>query len=414
MKRAGFLYDGICDMDNIRLAFWKAQRGKATRRSVIAFRSRLNDNLAEIRNAFASGDFKLGNYTCFPVFDPKERMICAAPFRERVMHHAAINVCAPFFEKRLIHDTYACIKGRGLDPCLDRARSFCRRFERYLKMDVHKYFDSISHDRLESLMRKYFKDARLLGFFDAVIDTYEKAPGRGIPIGNLTSQYFANAYLCAVDRLAKETLRVGGYVRYMDDFVLFSDSADELKAARKTIREFCKDALDLELNEPGMNRCESGLKFLGYVLRPGSVRLTLRAKRRFKRKMAEAERADDGRKAQALLSFLKRADASGFIRKTILGSPAEGANRVNRGGSWNNNARNCRPANRDRNEPGNRNNNLGFRVALAPSSRTWRMPFSGQAGGPVAREGDEKPRPAGLVDGADAPAERPAEPFLRK
>ena len=147
MKRVGYLFDQIVDSDNIRLAFWKAQKGKSGKGAIQKFRQNLGAHLAEIRDAFLIGDFRLGNYTYFPVFDPKERMICAAAFRERVMQHAVMNVCETFFEVRQIYDSFACRKGKGLDACLKRTVAFCRQHGWYLKMDVHKYFDSIPHDR---------------------------------------------------------------------------------------------------------------------------------------------------------------------------------------------------------------------------------------------------------------------------
>ena len=232
-------------------------------------------------------------------------------------------------------------------------------------MDIHKYFDSIPHDRLKALLRRYFKDGSLLVYFDAIIDSYQKTPKRGIPIGNLTSQYFANAYLGVLDHYVKEQLRVKGYVRYIDDFVVFANGRDDLKAFRDTIFQFCEGMLGLELNEPRMNICRAGLRFLGYVMRPDGIRLSLRAKRRFRAKLAIADRNEDQAKAQALVAFTERADATGFRRKVIFGSSAEGAYRVNRGGSWNNNARNCRSANRNRNNPDNRNNNNGFRLCCS-------------------------------------------------
>ena len=403
MKRIGNLFDRVVEPENLRLSFYKAQKGKGGKSAIARFRENLDEQLCEIRNAFISGDFKLGRYTYFPVFDPKERMICAAAFCERVMQHAVMNVCEPYFESRQISDSYACRKGKGLDACLKRTVEFCGRYEWYLKMDVHKYFDSIPHDRLKALLRRFFKDGFLLGFFDAIIDSYQKNPGSGIPIGNLTSQYFANAYLGVLDHHVKEVLRVKGYARYMDDFVVFAKSRDEMKELRDKIIGFCGEVLGLGMNASRMNRCSAGLHFLGYVMRQDGIRLTLRAKRRFRVKLAIADKEESQSKAQALVAFTERAKAVGFRRKVIFGSSAEGAYRVNRGGSWNDNARNCRPANRDRNSLGIRNNNLGFRVALAPSSRTRRMPFGEQADDPVVLRKDDKtnrPTPESLK-GAD-------------
>ena len=411
MKRFGNLYERICEPDNLRLAFWKAQKGKAGKRAIMAFRADLDANLGEIRHAFETGNFRLGDYRFFPIYDPKERVICAAAFRERVMHHAVMNVCEPVFEAYQIFDSYAGRKGKGVDACLSRAAGFCRRYGYYLKLDIHKYFDSIPHDRLKRLLRKRFKDPGVLAFFDSSIDSYEVTPGRGVPIGNLSSQFFANLYLAPLDHRVKEEWRVGGYVRYMDDFVLFSDDPAELKRLREEARRFCGEELGLEWNEPCMNSCGAGLRFLGYVIRGDRIRLSLSSKRRFRAKIAMANRDEDQEKAQALVAFTERADAKGFRRKTIFGASAEGEYRVNRGGSWNNNAENCRSANRNRNTPDNRNNNLGFRVVLSPSSVTGRMPFSEQADAPVAPErDDETKRLHGLVGGADTPVERPQEP----
>ena len=218
-----------------------------------------------------------------------------------------------------------------------------------------------------------------------------------------------------LDHHVKEVMRIRGYVRYMDDFVVFAQSRDELKVLRDKIINYCGEVLGLEMNESRMNRCSAGLHFLGYVLRSGGVRLTLRAKRRFSSKLARACKEESQSKARALVAFTERADAVGFRRKVIFGSCAEGAYRVNRGGSWNNNARNCRCANRDRNSPDIRNNNLGFRVALAPSSRTRRKPFGEQACEPVVMRNDDKTtRLPGLVVGMDVPIERPSEPPFRK
>jgi retron-type reverse transcriptase len=367
MKRAGNLYGAICDRDNLRLAWVKARRGKADRPDVQAFAANAAAELEALEADLRARRWNLGHYTHFTIHDPKERIITAAPFRERVLHHAVMNVCEPYFEKWQLDVSHACRKGRGLDTALAAARRHARRNGWHLKLDVRKYFDSIPHDRLLARLGRRFKDETLLELFAAILDTYETLPGRGLPIGNLTSQFFANFHLEPLDRYVQETLRVRGYVRYMDDFVLWGDSREGMKTLERQVRTFCGEELSLELKPIVLNRTAAGLGFLGYVVRPDGMKLSARAKRRFRGKIAEADRMQDGVRAQALCAFVRRADSLAWRRKILFGASDQGSNRVNRGGSWNNNARNCRSANRDNNDPGNRNNNLGLRLALLPA-----------------------------------------------
>lgn len=379
MKRAGNLYERIAEPENLRLAFWKAQKGKSAKPDVRLFAEKLEENLAALRRELLSGKVQVGDYHYFTIYDPKERVICAASFRERVLHHALINVCEPYFEAYQIRDSYACRKGKGLDAAIARLREFCGSCGWYLKLDVHKYFDTISHEILFHLLCRRFKDKALLCLMEQIIESYETLPGRGIPIGNLTSQYFANLYLGRLDHYVKETLRIRGYLRYMDDFVLLADSRKELKKYYGKIKEFLKEDLSLELNEPKLNRCRDGVPYLGYKVRQDCFRLSARAMRRFTQKYKQAEQnlacgtwdqpvySDH---VLPLLAFVQRADSKGFLCKVVGGregisSTGEGSNRVIRGGSWNNNANNCRSANRNNNNPDNNNNNNGFRVALS-------------------------------------------------
>lgn len=204
MKRAGNLYHKIAELDNLELAFWKAQNGKSSKTAVVKFRKNLSQNLNEIRKEFIENRVKMGNYSYFTIYDPKERMICAASFKERVIQHAVVNVCNDEFEKFQIFDSYACRKGKGVDACLKRAVEFCKKYRWYLKLDIHKYYDSIHHDIMMNILRSRFKDGVLLAFFSNLLGTYCLSEKRGIPIGNLLSQYFANMYLAVLDHEIKE------------------------------------------------------------------------------------------------------------------------------------------------------------------------------------------------------------------
>ena len=324
MKRIGGLYEKIAEPENLRLAFWKAQRRKSGKQDILRYRENLEENLNQLREGLLSGSIDIGHYHYFTIYDPKERMICAADFGERVLHHAIINICEPFFETYQIYDSYACRKGKGLDAAIVRLQKFVRTYPWYLKLDVHKYFDTISHDKLLCLLKRRFKDIRLITLFRGIIESYETGTGCGIPIGNLTSQYFANLYLGLLDHYVKEGLRIKGYLRYMDDFVLLADSKKELKEYYIKIKNFLEKNLLLELNEPQMNRCELGIPYLGYRIMRNTFRLSRRSKLRFKQKYQEAERSlTNGNWSQKeyadhilpLLSFVQRADTKGFLRK---------------------------------------------------------------------------------------------------
>ncbi len=172
---------------------------------------------------------------------------------------------------------------------LSRAQEFARRFPFFLKIDVRKYFDSISHETLLSRLRLLFKDRRLLDLFERIVHSFRGNLGRGLPIGSLTSQHLANFYLGWFDRYAKETLRLKGYVRYMDDMALWADSAATLKTALALAREHLWAQLRLELKDyPYINRTEHGMNFLGCRVFSDRITLNRASRVRFRRKLAPA------------------------------------------------------------------------------------------------------------------------------
>jgi len=394
MKRVSNLYKSIAEPENLRLAFWKAQRGKTGKAEVCSFRHNLNKNLAEMRRQLLNHEVRIGDYHYFTIYDPKERRICAASFPERVLHHAIMNMCEPVFERYQIHDSYASRKGKGTYAALERARCFTRRYRWFLKLDVRKYFDSIDHQVLKRLLGRLFKDREVLDLFDRIIESYAVSEGRGVPIGNLTSQYFANHFLGTVDHLVKECLRTAGYVRYMDDMVLWHNDRQTLLKAGRSIRMFITEHLQMDLKPDCMNDGGHGLPFLGYLVFPEQVKLARRSRRRFQRRMLLAresllsglwDQTNFSLHVLPAIAYTQYAHARGFRRKIVnnLWVPSEGSNRVNRGGSWNNSASNCRVANRNNNAPTNTNNNIGFRVALAPpAQRNGRMSSTEQDGIP--------------------------------
>lgn len=327
MKRHGLLMGEIVDGENLRVAFWKAAKGKRGKTECIEFAERLDENLALLGAELRDGSVELGNYHYFKVHDPKERLICAASFRERVLHHALMNICGPLLERAAIFDSHACRKGKGRLTAIARAQGHARANGWFLKMDIRKYFDSVDHTVLRTLLGRKFKEAGLLRLFGRILESYGTAPGRGLPIGNLTSQHFANFYLAPLDRFITERLGRGAYVRYMDDFVAWGEGGAELRDVLDRVRIFLAEELRLDLKgESVINRTRFGMDFLGCRLFPGVVRLARRSKVRFSRKFRRYEKAHQcGRwnslqlqqRVQALLAFLLPVDSLNFRRKTV-------------------------------------------------------------------------------------------------
>lgn len=422
MKRTGHLLGQVAEPANLELAFWKAARGKNANRGVVEYRSRLEENLETLRAGILDGTVEVGRYHYFTIHEPKEREICAAAFSERVLHHALINVCGPIFEKRLVFDTYACRDGKGRIKALERAQHFSRRHSWYLKLDVRRYFDSIDQSAMLSLLERILKDREVLGIFKRIIGSHSVMPGKGLPIGNLTSQHFANLYLGELDHYAKEVLRAPGYVRYMDDFVLWADDKATLRRWFSEVTDFLGGELKLETKPPQINRTRHGMPFLGCLLRANHLRLDARGRRRFAGKLHALEKgyaageisglALQGR-ASAMIAHTETSGGGGFRRALLarngfgvaaMDGPVSGSNRVLRGGNWDNDSSNCRLANRNNNSPGNTNNNIGFRSVRSSEDSPQREPDSDPVTIPsvpqhAARQSaNARPVPVGVVE----------------
>lgn len=178
MKRANHLMPQIVDKESLYLAFWKARRGKNGVKYVETYRNNLEQNLNQLADDLKSGNISVGNYTYFKIYDPKERLICAARFEERVLHNALMNVCHPFFEKYQINESYASRKNKGTYAALDKALHYQKKYRWFLKLDVRKYFDSIHHQVMQNLLKQRFKESLLLHIFGKIIDSYSSAPNR--------------------------------------------------------------------------------------------------------------------------------------------------------------------------------------------------------------------------------------------
>mgnify|MGYP003835745527 FL=1 len=258
-------------------------------------------------------------------------------------------------------------------PC---AQVLCRKHRYFLKLDVHKFFDSIDHNILKQMLRRRIKDPDILWLADIFIDhpVPWTRPGKGIPIGNLTSQHFANFYLFGLDHFIKQVLRIKPCIRYMDDLVLFADEKKLLWDAAARIEEYLNDRLELKIKGGSVLLAPvlQGLPFLGVRIFPGVIRASRQGWRRFRRKalrndrwLATGKMDEDawGRSMASLVGHLKQADSRNLRASFFKARGGRGANRVMRGGSWNNDAQNCRSAIRNRIKPDNRNDNVGFRLS---------------------------------------------------
>lgn len=326
MKRYGHIVELIADYNNILYAYYKALRGHRFSAQVSFFSSELDDNIRKIRDTLEKGEIIIHPFNKFIITDPKIRQICAPTFFDRVQQHAIMNVCHDFFDRRLISDTYASRPGKGVYAALDRIMEFSRRFDLYVKLDVRKYFDSIDHEILKKELARLFKDLRLLAIFYKIIDSYEVLPGKGIPIGNLTSQYFANLYLSKIDFYMKSKYGVRGYIRYMDDVVMFGKNKDEIKKMMTAFISFAKNNLLLEIKPPVLGWCTQGITVLGYKVFSYYMKLSRKGKYRFKNKMSSLFRMLNNGiisqeqfalKSIPLIAFTKHAETLNY-RKMVL------------------------------------------------------------------------------------------------
>jgi len=286
MKRIDNIYEQIASLANLQQADAKAQKGKSNQYGVMIHNRHQESNLLVLRDLLLSKRYRTSQYDIFNVHEPKERVVYRLPyFPDRITHHAIMNVLEPIFVSTFTADTYSCIKKRGIHKLLTNLKRDLKDTEgtRYcLKFDIKKFYPTVDHAVLKSLLRRKFKDGDLLWLLDEIIDS---APG--LPIGNYLSQYLANFYLTYFDHWIKEQMGVGYYYRYADDIVILSGEKPSLHAMLHDIRQYM-GTLKLEVKEnhqifPVESR---GIDFVGYVFRHSHIRLRKGIKKNFARKLA--------------------------------------------------------------------------------------------------------------------------------
>jgi len=281
------------------MAAKEALRGKRTRLPGAMFFADQEKELPALHEELSDGTYRHGGYHYFRIYEPKERLVAAAPFRDRVVHHAIVRVIEPIFEKRFIEDSFACRPGKGTHAAMRRALHFARRFPYALKCDVRKYFPSIDHEVLMGLLGRVIGDVGLLELIGRILASHSdgvrqewpvggglfdaQTHHRGLPIGNLTSQFCANVYLNPLDHFVKHELRSKGYVRYMDDFILFGDDRRCLKDWGRRVQDNLAELrLKMHTDKYRLMTTACGVDFVGFVVfGDGRVRVRSASVKRF-------------------------------------------------------------------------------------------------------------------------------------
>ncbi len=283
MKRLAVSLGELASWDNLLLATWKAARGKRSRPQVQAFLADLDGALARLAAGILDGAVPVGRYREFLIHDPKLRRIHAACFEDRVLHHAILNLVGPVFERSLVDSSYACRPGMGSHAAVLRAQQHLRRHAWFGQVDVAGYFPAINHVTLKGLLARCFKGGDFLALLGRIIDGYEAVPGHGLPIGALTSQHFANHYLDGADRLLRTHPAVCAHLRYMDDMLWWCARREDVREVLAELSAYLAAERGLCLKPaPEINRSSHGLRFCGYRIKPGTIRLTRRKQRRYR------------------------------------------------------------------------------------------------------------------------------------
>lgn len=393
------LFEQIANFQALHAAARRAVKGKRRKSGAACFFANLEREVLTLERQLCDGSYRPGRYTVIEVLDPKKRLVSAAPFRDRVVHHALCAVVCPIFEAGFIGHTFANRTAKGTHRAIAAYEHYRDRHAHVLRCDIFRYFPSIDHAILKTAFRRRIACASTLALMDTIVDGSNRQEPvnlyfdgddlfvpferrRGLPIGNLTSQFFANLYLDGFDHFVTEVLRAP-YVRYVDDFALFHDDPAVLAEWRRRIEHyFTGRRLKLHPRKTVIEPTAVPAQFLGFELHAGGHRrLPEDNVRRFRNRLrglrdqwraGTVARADIDARIGAWIAHAENADTWRLRHAIFRGGWFDPAlspeawtapcRRVVRGGSWNNNPRNLRAANRNRNTTENRNNNLGFRV----------------------------------------------------
>lgn len=326
----GAFFDAATDFWALRAAAGRAARGVSRSEGCAAFLCELEREILQLQRELREGLYAPGPFHTFPIRDPKPRVISAAPFRDRVVHHALCAAMEPVFEAEADFDSYACRTGKGTLAALRRVQEHTRSWAWYAKLDVLHCFETANISLLRAMLADRFDDPPLLGVLDRVLTRGANAPGVGLPIGNLTSQHLANLLLGAVDREARR-LGVGGWVRYMDDLFLFGPDKSSVKGQADALAGFVSTHMR-QAEKPAARRLAPvsiGVPALGFRVWPQRTRLDGPRRARFLRSLRGLNRAvrmggltegDACRRATAIVAWAAQGDTLGLRRALLRGA----------------------------------------------------------------------------------------------
>ncbi len=288
------LFEKIISLENLTWAWLEFRRGKRQKADVGDFEFNLEQNLLELHQELKNKVYRCMPYAEFYVEDPKLRHIHKAQVRDRVVHQAYCRILYPIFDRLFIFDSYSCRVGKGTHSGVGRLEQFCRKASHNyrrnvfgLKCDIRKFFDNIDHTILIRLIRRSIGDPEVLWLTDIILNSFEKSPGKGLPLGNVTSQWFANLYLNEFDQFIKHKLKQKYFLRYCDDFFLLGLGTEELQALLPKIKHFLASELKLELHPQKIvfRKLTQGFDFLGYIVLPYRIQIRTKTKKRIFRKL---------------------------------------------------------------------------------------------------------------------------------
>ena len=352
MKTLKNVFVQVVDYDNLYRAYLNARLCKRYRYEVLNFSAHLEDNLVKLQKELIDRTYTLGKYREFYIYEPKKRLIMAQPFKDRVVQWAIYQILNPVFAQGYITDSYACIKERGTHKAVKRLHYWLRQVgkkpEKYyfLKLDISKYFYRIDHDVLMGILKRKIRDDDMIFLLDKIVNSSEtnfglppgKSPGevkrsdrvseKGMPVGNLSSQMFANLYLNELDQYCKRTLGIHFYVRYMDDVIILHQDKNQLHEWKRIIDTFLKEKLQLDLNEKTCIRpITLGVEFCGYKIWNTHIKLRKSTALKMKRNLKKLQKeyaagevtVEEAKQTiSSYLGILKHCD-SYSLKRTIFG-----------------------------------------------------------------------------------------------
>lgn len=393
MKTCDNLYSEIISLPNLYNAYSSAIKGKSKKIKVLDFEINLHENLYKIHEELLNFSYEVSEYSKFYVNDYKTRKVLAPSLRDSIVQHAIYNYLEQLYEETFIFDSFSCRKGKGTHKGLRRLRSFLhkRKNEDYfIKFDVSKYFYSIDQYKLFEIIKKKIKDEDLLILLKKIIFSHNedkisahiennnfKEQKKGIPIGNLLSQLFANIYLNELDYFIKHKMKIKNYVRYVDDFIIIEEKKENLEFLCNIVKLFLLKELFLKIENKKIqiNKISFGVDFVGFVIFKNLVRVRTKNYRRFRKKLKEKINLFSLKKLNGLklkasflsyLGHLSHSNSEGLKKRIIQIKVMTFPKAVKRGGTWNNGANAGPFCSNLNNGATNTNNNIGFRCCSEP------------------------------------------------